>query len=1218
MYSKLHERGILHGSPSPTNIWLPRPKPARDPQEPSFYLCNWSRARCVDPKSKRSNGSFEPAVPFIPAYTEQEAFWEMRELGFNLDYNKAREAELKKFAQDFTSLLNAAEMRKARVDAQQGQDPTDASESGKGIRHSLGKLFKMLVDIPLGPQAHELRDPLSGEIRIVDNRLDWLWTEREAQELIRMFSQSIHNARKSRNVQALHVAENVAEAARKHLEMHRLSDMSDRQLTVMPADFLKECDVRWYEWDPSFPDRYSKKGKQKAREDVYESDIAQATLYKHDMIQHDDYRGRSQQNAFGLPPKFCSMPMDQTNALHSVDGSLEVQDIHSDPDPDPDLGERGNKGRGARHFFSDDGESTPDRRSRAPTPMPTPPTAPPSASASASAPATTHKRQNVADRDSPSASNHSPLTTKDQSSSVRRVSKLAKFDPRLATPGSESLEQKKQRLKYLEEALIFQAREVEKVVAVGEAVAAFSDPEEAFDELDVFIERSHRGPGADSDGMEAPQHPQLGTHHNSGPQTQRDNATIVTSPNARRGLASSTTRSSPETAPHGLNLDRSPTRLMFTPSSSSPARTTHQSSLDFFDVSAPGAENGKAGRNTKSAIQTGAGAHSLKSALAASRPVSPVGSTSSSTTAVETPATPGTASSTRSTGARKPTVESEYRDAGLVVTPCSANPPRQDHANKGMARGFCPGSTPSERVFTHMDWNGNDSSYSRDSPQWLLDDQPPIPIASDGKSYYYPLSHARGYCERGRKSEAVGRTDVEGFQLPLSDAVHAAFQGILNAKAVDSECPASEDSVSRSNEDAVTVVNASQGSSSKGSDVDYTMWDECFPNRVPILSEGGTVETPPDAELSFDPNSRSVEIDDEWEAACQRDILNRRKGLILNQRVIRLMLWMAAKRETRDVAFYKSIPTVVLSKQAAEVVRYSRAHVIPYDKDESDFQREKQRLEKQIGKFEAISRVLEDETRQRDMLVDAPDPMPNVEPQSFSPMPPTHSLVLASTAEMPALGPATTPTPSRQGSIPATFNPAFRAFHGFSPLYASATSRQTGSVNPLAPPVTNPFSAFGKASPTVSSTFAFGTPSSPGSRPWSYNSATLSPEYHQRQGDPFVNASPTNWFYGSEVRVSRRRDYHHAKFYIQNNVIMNAADVGEVVEEIEVEHIVREDFDMEDRIDDRLVYETPDPGPPSPPLTKRARDESSDEDSALSYAELPRRAKRYRCVRKQM
>jgi len=1206
MYNKLHERGILHGSPSLTNIWLPRPKPVKDPRDPSFYICNWSRARCVDPKSKRSNGSFEPMVSFIPTYTEPEAFWEIRELKFNLDYKKARAAELKKFAHDFATLLSAAEMRRARIDSQQSQDAANTPETG-GLRHNLGKLFKKLVDIPIGPQVHELRDSLTGEIRVIDNRLDWLWTEREAQELNRLFSMSIHNARKSRNVHVLRVAETVAEAAKKHLEMHRLSNMSDRQLTVMPIDLMKECDTRWYEWDPSFPDRESAKGKQRARDDVYESDIAQFMLWKHDMIQHDDYRGRSQRNAFGLPSKSFSA---SSNSLYSADDSLEGHDVNSDPE----LGEQGNKTGATQHFFSDNAPTS-NPGHRAPTPMPT-------LYMSSGLPSATpvnHKRPYVMESQSLPAHNDSPPTSSAQvptPQAARRSSgppfPTAKSGPRLS---SETLEQKKQRLKYLEEALVLQAREVEKVVAVGEAVAAFSNPEQAFEELDVFIERS-------KSGSQTPQRDAVVVS------LLAPTAPIVSSSNTRRGSAPPTTGPSQRAATLGPNPDDSPSpmrpQIGLMPLPSSP------------DLSASGSATNKTQHDTRLAVQVQTSGHETPVKSTRERFSSPTSSASSSSTAVGTPVISGTASSGLLKDAQKPNVEAAYWDAGLTITPCSTKPPTQNNANKGMARGYHPDSTPTEDVFTHMDWEGSVNSYSRDSPRWALDEQPPRPIASDGKTHYYPLSTSRGFCQRGRRTEAVGRTDVEGFQLPLGDAVRAVFQCILNAKEANPECPSSDplmdeySSPSQGSGDAATVVNASQGASSTASGVDYTMWDESFPNRVPILDEDGTLETPADAELSFGPNSPpAAEIDDEWEAACQRDIVNRRKGLILNQRVIRLMLWMAAKREARDVAFYKGIPTAVLSKQAAEVVRHSRAHVRPYDREESQFQRGKRRLEKEIIKFAAISRAWKDEAdrkiapyEEKTKSAENIDSAPDSPPQASSPTPSLCDLREAATGGKPTPIPTTSPAlPQHEqtSSIPPAFRSSFHAFHNFSPFHASAASPQTTPVRPPAPPVANPFSAFGKPFSTTSPASAF--------HPWSPdNSTTVSAEYSQQQPNPFAIGPTASWL-SKFIMQAPRGDYHNAKFYFENNVIICATDMGEVVDEIEVEHIVREGFDMEDGSIDELAYETPGLGLEREPSwsspTKRARDESDDDDDddgdngSPGDTEHPRRAKRYRCARRR-
>jgi len=90
-------------------------------------------------------------------------------------------------------------------------------------------------------------------------------------------------------------------------------------------------------------------------------------------------------------------------------------------------------------------------------------------------------------------------------------------------------------------------------------------------------------------------------------------------------------------------------------------------------------------------------------------------------------------------------------------------------------------------------------------------------------------------------------------------------------------------------------------------------------------------------------------------------------------------------------------------------------------------------------------------------------------------------------------------------------------------------------------------------------------------------------------------------------------------------VIICATDIGEVVDEIEVEHIVREGFDMEDGSIDELAFETPELGLERQPSwsspIKRAWDESDNDDDGdngtPSDIERPRRTKRYRCARRR-
>lgn len=307
------------------------------------------------------------------------------------------------------------------------------------------------------------------------------------------------------------------------------------------------------------------------------------------------------------------------------------------------------------------------------------------------------------------------------------------------------------------------------------------------------------------------------------------------------------------------------------------------------------------------------------SALAAyrqSRGASPAGSSSSSgATAVGSPhGSPLKASIIRDT-------KETYHRAGLEVTPCSTIPPHPAPYDQSLLRGFRPDSEPTQKIFAHFHQEGIKNTYARDSPQWALNDAPPRPIAADGRTMYYPIELDREFAKRGMRTEAVGRSDVEGFQLPLQDGVRAVFQTILEAGGP------STNSLSKDAQD--TSNTAVQHPLANMETVDYTVWDEDFPLRVPDLGDDGTPYSVPDVEYSDDLDSPA--LDKQWAEACQRDLMQRRRGLILNQRVIRLMLYMAETRDRRDKPFYRGLPTSVLSKQAEDVIRRSQAHVKPYD-----------------------------------------------------------------------------------------------------------------------------------------------------------------------------------------------------------------------------------------------------------------------------------------------
>lgn len=1183
--------------------------PSGPSKDDAIHIYDFSRARCIDVAARTHNGSRLPVIDNIPTYSEIESDWEMRYICFLMDHNHSRAAELSKFVMDFSSLAAAAEQR--RRDMENG--------AKIGMAYGFGGIRQR------SPLYDEYRDPDTGEYRVVDKRLEWQWTKTEAYQIEQKMIATYVQAVKRGDKHMVKTADRSLRDMRIHLKGRMRPDGLDRLRIPISEEFVKEGEHPWFQWPTTLTARDL---------DIDESALTveamnvpmdfarRLKLLTRDSQQHDTSAGRCRQmNMDGELPSLPNMSAEQ-DSKPTISTPTEESSMEG-IDSDPELGDFDVKTVGS-NFFDDDEliEFKPQIEARERTPMP-------SAQAYAAI---------------------LPITddsTVDASHTAHPSSSACE----------ETLDEKKARLQVLGKKAMEAAQDVQRVAAITKHAEGTANPEELtalLAEVKEMIDKD----GSSSDevddllaaSMELASSSATATDESPG----SSSSPIAVPPPARSAqFASSASAfglgSSRSSAPSSLkrkdpptstdDIDARPSRRARRPNAfDTPQDSSIMPSIDASASNTPLVSETPAAQSAPTS-ESFASASSLSERDLAKfhdemerdpelkakfetflRREESTSSDIGGTTAVPSRA---------STPCADPS-ELKAREAikalPRIITACTTQAPCWDEQKDGLSVGFLPTSKPDCNVYSYKHYETPDNPYSRHSPRWRLE-EPQKPVDAKGV-VYYPDKEIGSTCWLA-KIDAVGRTDVEGFQLRQGEPVHKVFDTLLRGTASASSPGTTETPLT---DPSPTLINLPLDQ------VHATAWDDQFP-RIPPLNKDGTAMPLPGAKFSFDLDEyEDPEVDSPKEAAYRRE-MRRRHGLILNRRVVKYMLWLAAKQDTRNAAFYKRVPSTPLASMLAALTPPVLPHSSKYwhlsremtkrtakffkdtVRQEQQKERAHQRLVRQLrkGKAPEHGSPAHDNTR---------DPVPNEFAAHFPLPSPLSSMRFVTQPVSSPTNPFSEPLPtsahlppSARSVFGASKCPLFGApsrteaslpSHSWSPsenFLRNAFPPSTSQSDPAArPPTPDPFAhkpAFGAPAPASTSTFGstqFKPRGFVGSSPFvkPFGDA-VPPPYATSSGSNVFGATPappkyvpSSTFGTSPWSLSRpalplrdRKPFHNAKFYVNGNAILRANDIEEVVEEIEVEYLVRDAFDTDEDVSALAKGAAQEVGPSNSSVVKR-------------------------------
>ena len=215
-------------------------------------------------------------------------------------------------------------------------------------------------------------------------------------------------------------------------------------------------------------------------------------------------------------------------------------------------------------------------------------------------------------------------------------------------------------------------------------------------------------------------------------------------------------------------------------------------------------------------------------------------------------------------------------------------------SHRQVTTGFSAEAVPNTRAYAAAE--RRESAYSRDSERWEGVQQP---LNRSDKRWLEPKPY-RPLPNRARRTAFVEKADADQFELPpahVRKAYRAMYERMLAFFMEDETSPKKKQRKTKWLDDANMLIPRRGASAAKPPSGTRTSRD---------LHE----------ETQFDTSSPELYV-----RYNSKDIMIRKRGFILNKRLLRSILYSAGERDEREKAFYSDLPQTEMYRKSVPLFK---------------------------------------------------------------------------------------------------------------------------------------------------------------------------------------------------------------------------------------------------------------------------------------------------------